>query len=164
MEEPQKNFAVWNDHSASLKKTGIYDKHLSLVDTNHIMGVVHLDKYWLLGHFPHRPAISITQAKVFSKFLRTQSFSDDAFKRPDVLPCLPYICQIHLSWKRFWWLFSPLLVHWTRIGASVRCTVVGTWLSNWRMWCDLQTFCYVSCHRTQSHKAEKVNEHIKCLV
>jgi len=30
----------------------MHDKHLSFVDTNRVMGVVHLDKYWQLGHFP----------------------------------------------------------------------------------------------------------------
>lgn len=34
------------------KKTGMHDKHLSHVDTKHVMGIVHLDKYWQLGHFP----------------------------------------------------------------------------------------------------------------
>ena len=29
----------------------MYDKNLSVVDTNHVMGIVHLDKYWPLGHF-----------------------------------------------------------------------------------------------------------------
>ena len=52
---------VWKNHrkiwlygmtTVFLKISGIYDKHLSLVDTNHVMGIVHLVKYWAPVHFP----------------------------------------------------------------------------------------------------------------
>jgi len=41
----------------------MHDKHLSLVVTNHVMGIVLLDKYWQLGHFPQTgPKCSMSQS------------------------------------------------------------------------------------------------------
>lgn len=85
--------------------TGICDKHLSLVGTYHVVGMVHLYKYWPLVRFPPTVCMCDTYQVITSMdgtllLLR----SHNSFKRLDVC-CVGHkvgrTCQINWSWKQY---------------------------------------------------------------